>query len=80
MKAKAPKMHYCPDCNREFHWLGWPRHRAMHRDRKTKAATTEEKNFQDETMKALGRALKSPIPAHATDCAGSLYPGGFCDC
>jgi len=59
MKAKqyTPKMHYCPDCNREFHWLGWPRHRAMHRDRKTNAGTTEEKNFREDQKKNLRQGL-----------------------
>lgn len=55
-KKHAPTMHYCPDCNREFHWLGWPRHRAMHRDKRLATIVPTTQDLQD--RQAIKRFLR----------------------
>lgn len=79
MKSKQyqPKTHFCPDCNREFHWLGWPRHRAMHRDKRLAAIvpTTQDKRDKQEIKRR-----QRETPKHNANCSGPLYPGGFFDC
>ena len=32
-RERIPRTCFCHTCNKDFHWLGIARHRAMHRDR-----------------------------------------------
>jgi len=62
-RKKKPTTVFCPDCNREFHSLGWPRHRAMHRDKRLAAIvpTTQEKQDRQEIQRAIRGAVGSPF-------------------
>jgi len=54
MSQRSDKTKICPICDKEFHYLGYARHRAMHNDK----ADREQEKEQDEYYDSIDKEIQ----------------------